>query len=361
MRDQPNHHLTALANHLRSKNYRYVTVTPETHKNLLSRHDKRLGSSIKTPFADERMIFGFNVRFSREDVDEKVFQLMRDAGVLSEEEATDKEYKNKTPGHRPYISLVRFSTIDDAMYAHSSFNTPEDCDKDLVFFGPDTYRYVLLIRQFLDYMVLTKANLHVRTAVDVGAGSGAGGIELLRYAAKSNIKLDDVVLVDMENRALEMSAFNAGLLGYTHTSQGTMDSTTYATKLQLLKSDVLSAIPHSVPLDLVITNPPYVISTNKTYSDGGDEQGLGLSLRIMKEALDRLSAGGHLVLYTGVAILEGGRDPLREKIFKLKDEGRVEVMWYHEMDPDVWGHEILRDDYAQVERVAVVGTVLKKK
>jgi len=377
--EDPIQNLTSIARHLQSTKYRFVTVTPETHANLLTRYEDKVSKSNRNPAADDRKVFGLNVRFSRQDIDEKLFQMLRQGNVIRDDadghaqNALANEPANPQNGHaeqksghaddlfsrnRPYISKVRFSTIDDGLYAHSGYNSP---DKDLVFFGPDTYRYVILIRDFVDYITLDDKSYHVKTAVDIGAGSGAGGLELMKYCHHKKVKMDDLILVDMENRALEMSAFNASLLGYSHTSKHTMTSSTFSTKLALTKSDILAAVPSSTPLDLIISNPPYIISTNKTYSDGGDAQGLGLSLRILKESIDRLQKGGYLVFYTGVAILEGGRDPLRETVDKVVAEGHAELVWYKETDVDVWGHEILRGDYAEVERINIVGTVLRKK
>ena len=58
------------------------------------------------------------------------------------------------------LRLRRFSTLNDLLLAHSPYPTT---DADAVFFGPDTYLFCKLISDA------------IKTAVDIGCGSGAGG------------------------------------------------------------------------------------------------------------------------------------------------------------------------------------------
>ncbi|MCR5872899.1 hypothetical protein LRS10_01015 [Phenylobacterium sp. J426] len=72
-----------------------------------------------------------------------------------------------------------------------------------------------------------------------------------------------------------------------------------------------------------------------------------------------LEPGGRLLLYTGSAILDGGRDELREGLAELAAAEGAELD-YRETDPDVFGEDLERDVYADVERIAVVTAVIRK-
>src|SRR5690606_38669702 len=80
------------------------------------------------------------------------------------------------------------------LFAHSGFPTT---DADAVFFGPDTYRFCAL---------LERAAGRAKRVVDVGCGSGVGGL-VLGAAAKR------VVLADINERALRFARVNAALAG----------------------------------------------------------------------------------------------------------------------------------------------------
>jgi hypothetical protein len=116
--------LTVLGKILQSRGYRFVAVTPATHCRVLDR---------PPPATTVESIFGWNLPFDRESVDSEIFYLLEDAEVLEEESS---RYKSK----------VRFATIDDLIFAHSAFPTAE---QDAVFFGPDTYRFIRLLRAAL--------------------------------------------------------------------------------------------------------------------------------------------------------------------------------------------------------------------
>jgi hypothetical protein len=96
----------------------------------------------------------------------------------------------------------------------------------------------------------------------------------------------------------------------------------------------------------------------RTYRDGGDMHGGRLSLDWAIEALERLSPGGRLLLYTGSAIV-GGRDELREKLEEAAASGGHAIR-YRELDPDIYGEELEGEAYRNVERIAAVGAVIEK-
>lgn len=82
-------------------------------------------------------------------------------------------------------------------------------------------------------------------------------------------------------------------------------------------------------------------------------------MRIVREALPRLALGGTLLVYTGVAI-QAGQDPFLEAIKPLVAGGRY-AWTYEELDPDVFGEELVKPEYALAERIAVVALTVTRE
>ncbi|MEO8800087.1 MAG: class I SAM-dependent methyltransferase, partial [Polyangiaceae bacterium] len=198
--------------------------------------------------------------------------------------------------------------------------------ENAVFFGPDTYRFCDAVERY--------APARSRFAVDVGCGSGAGGIVVRRQA-------DRVLLTDVNEHALELARVNVRL------AQGS--------RIDVQRSDVLASVDDAP--DLVIANPPYMKDdAGRTYRDGGGNHGEELAARIVREALAKLAPGGTLLVYTGAAIVDGedifwrAIDPLLEHAANFT---------YREIDPDVFGEELAKPAYANVDRIAAVVLVAR--
>ena len=87
--------------------------------------------------------------------------------------------------------------------------------------------------------------------------------------------------------------------------------------------------------------------------------GAELSLSWARAGSQRLRPGGRMLLYTGVAI-SGGRDVLKEAL--QRDAAALGCsLSYKEIDVDVFGDELDRPAYGQVERIAVVAAVLERQ
>jgi hypothetical protein len=84
-----------------------------------------------------------------------------------------------------------------------------------------------------------------------------------------------------------------------------------------------------------------------------------LSLDLALAAAERLAPGGRLILYTGAAIVDG-RDELKEALEPALAERGCSLR-YRELDPDVFGEELEKPPYHDVERIAVVGAVAVKR
>jgi methylase of polypeptide subunit release factors len=307
--------LSALLDALRERAYRFVTPTPATHARVLAR---------KTSANDLRDVFGWSLPFARDAIDAEIVQLLEEGGAL------------ETRGEL-LASTLRVSSLDDFLLLHSAYPTQA---RDAVFFGPDSYRFA----RFIDVeLALFAPRKHI---VDIGAGTGVGAIVAGRLIAGANL-----TLVDVNPAALALAQINvldasihAGLGGET------------GAEIAFLQSDGLSEV--GTDLDAIIANPPYIADpAHRSYRDGGGRHGGELSLRWAEEAATRLTSGGVLLLYTGSAIV-GGEDRLKTALESTLADFDVT---YRELDPDVFGEELEREDYADVERIAVVGVVAVKR
>jgi methylase of polypeptide subunit release factors len=197
----------------------------------------------------------------------------------------------------------------------------------------DTYRYARLIESAAREGRLGGAPV-MGTVVDVGCGAGPGGIVAIRAGLASK-----AVLGDVNDAALRLARVNAALAGV----EGSLIVT---------KSDVLSAVTD--PIDVVVSNPPYLKDPGaRTYRDGGGAFGEALAVRIVRDALARLRRGGRIIIYTGVAIVDGEDVFLREIEPLCREAG---AQWaYEEIDPDVFGEELETPAYGSADRIAAVG------
>jgi methylase of polypeptide subunit release factors len=102
-------------------------------------------------------------------------------------------------------------------------------------------------------------------------------------------------MVDINDAALRLARVNAALAGVGNAVPR--------------HSDLLSAAEGA--FDLVVANPPYLLDpARRAYRHGGGRLGEGLSLAMLDAAVGRLAPGGTLLLYTGVAVVNG-HDPFR--------------------------------------------------
>jgi methylase of polypeptide subunit release factors len=299
--------LADLGHALQRAGYRFVTVTPATHRRVNRRPENAWAQ-------DLRGVFGWSRPFRAGVLAPDIEHLARRAGVLV-------PCANGEAGSRV---LVRASTIGEQLYFHSAWPTDDD---DAVFFGPDTYRYVGAMQRTLD-----RLRRPVLRAVDIGAGSGAGAIELALRLREAT-----VYGADINDTALALLDVNAALNG--------------AANVIPCRSDLLDGVDGHV--DLVMANPPYILDADQlAYRHGGGAHGAELSIRIVRTALERLHAGGSLLLYTGSAIV-AGRDDFLEAI-RADLDARCSEWRYEELDPDIFGSQLDCDGYETVERIAAV-------
>jgi hypothetical protein len=174
--------LVELLHFLRSRSYRFTAVTPATHATALARPAPQP--------ATLRDIFGWGRPFERQYLDSALLTLLEGAGAV---ECTEDGRLR---------SRVRVANLADDLFVHSAFPT---VDVDAVFFGPDTYRFVRFVEQHLP------TSGPPRRIVDMGAGTGAGGIAMARRFRDARI-----TLVDVNRRALRCAQVNASAAGISN-------------------------------------------------------------------------------------------------------------------------------------------------
>ncbi len=306
--------LLMLGQWLLQQGYRFVTPTPATH----ARVNTRWGPGVAKSLQD---VFGWSRPFSPALLPQPVLRWLDDGDVLES-------------GDRLLRSKVRFSTLQGSLYVHSAYPTIHG---DAVFFGPDTYRFAALIQR-----TLAQCRAKVDCMVDIGCGSGVGGIiaaKTLKHVAAQ------VIFTDINAAALSYARVNAKLAATQNTS--------------FRQGDLFEVIDQ--PVDLIVANPPYLLDPGaRLYRHGGGELGSGLSTRIVVEGLPRLTEHGTLILYTGSPIVDG-RDTFWESIASAVQTPNIRYD-YAELDPDVFGEELDTPAYlySQVERIAAVALVVTK-
>lgn len=303
--DRQQNLLLELGRALRAEGYRFVTPTPESHRRVNARPHLQEARTL-------RDVFGWNRAFDKAVLPGNILDLAERAGIV-------------VPTAGRWSSVIRFSTLPsptgELLFVHSAYPTTTS---DAVFFGPDSYRF----GSFLSRTV-TRA----RRVVDIGCGAGVGGLLLAP-------RVESLVLADINPRALWLAAVNVALTG--------RDSST----VSLRESDVLAQVEGD--FDLAVANPPYLVDqAGRLYRDGGGRLGTELATRIVREALSRLAPGGQLVLYSASPVIDG-RYVLVERLEPLLRSHASAWSW-EELDPDVFGEELDRPVYEQVERIAVIG------
>lgn len=298
--------LRALLAELKRRDYSFIAPTPATHARVVAR--RRLARP-----GDLRDVFGWSRPFAPGALDSALSGLLDEGGLI---ERVD---------HGLVRSAVRVSSLGEDLFVHSAFPTE---DEDAVFFGPDSYRFA----QFIAAEVT--GGPAPGTVLDIGTGTGVGAIVASRASPAARLTGTDI-----NQRALRFAAVNARAADVA---------------LELFETGTLE--PLDGCFDVILANPPYMIDgADREYRDGGAMHGGEVSLEMARAALPRLMAGGRFLLYTGSAIVEG-EDRLRAALTDCADEAGAKLD-YREIDPDVFGEELVKPAYSDVERIAVIGAV----
>lgn len=158
-------------------------------------------------------------------------------------------------------------------------------------------RDVLIPRPETEYAVIAALDFAKTTPdltfIDVGTGSGAIAVTLAK-----KLPIARGVAIDVSAAALAVARQNAERHGV-------------ADRLRFLAGDLLEPLGDDPPVDLVVSNPPYVATTEwdalaaevrehepRLALDGGTD-GLAIIARLIDAAPARLKPGGRLVLEVG--------------------------------------------------------------
>jgi methylase of polypeptide subunit release factors len=309
--------LLALLQALRRRDYRFVTVTPATHARMVAR-ERGLAREPGRSAADLRDIFGWSLPFAPESLDPDILALLTAAEALD------------PAGGGRFKSRYRISELGGDLFLHSAYPTTAE---DAVFFGPDSYRFADLVQRELRREPPRRG----ARLVDIGAGAGVGAIAAARLCPALRS-----VMTDINPEALRLAGINARAAGIG---------------AEFALGTDLDAV--AGPIDLALANPPYIIdAAGRDYRDGGDMHGGRVACDMAAAALGQLAPEGRLILYTGSAIIAGD-DPLRAALAALAARHGC-TLRYREIDPDVFGEELEKAAYREVERIALVAAVISR-
>lgn len=300
--------------------YKFTAVTPLTHERFLSR-SAGLAKNI-------RDIFGWNLPFEADLLSPLVLELMSRADLLTK---TGDFFRSK----------IRIASLNEDVFIHSSFPTD---DEQSVFFGPDTYRFSRFIKHSIKiFQLQSSLAMHRQPlrVLDAGCGSGAGGITAIR------------ALMSQQTYELNLNDLNLTALEYATVCARVADI-----EAAIIPGDFFSVTDRE--FDLIISNPPYIIDpAGRLYRDGGSSLGLDLSMRMVKHAVQLLAPGGHMLLYTGVAMTSNEYNPLLAEL--IPNLAGDKFKWsYEEIDPDIFGEELEKHEYRDAHRIAAIGLTIMR-
>ena len=306
-RIQPSDIVGQLLSVLDSLHYTFVPPTPATHAHVIARPGREAARNLTD-------VFGWSLPFDEQSVAVPLLDALIDAGIVVRE--TDGLLR----------ATLRVARLHGKLFAHSAYPTS---DVNSVFLGPDSYR-------FADFIVAhMPRGRHGMRIVDYGTGAGVGGI-----IAASNTLEPRLVLADINPDALALAEANARHAG-----------------LDANLAEVRSPSDLDGEFDLIVTHPPFMIDAEaRAYRDGGELYGAQLSRDWVIAGLRKLSPGGMLIMHTGAPIV-GGEDVLLTALHERMPAIGF-ALDYRELDPDIFGDELDKPEYAKVDRIAAVGALV---
>ena len=170
---------------------------------------------------------------------------------------------------------------------------------------------VLVPRPETEYIVTTLIDLAKERAselpapriLDIGTGSG-----ILAVCGAKHVESASLVATDICPKALQIAKANA-------------EKHDVADRIEFVASDVFSNLPADQMFDFIISNPPYIATSDSTVEANvtkhepnialfaGDD-GLGVIRRIVAESATRLNADGYLIMEIGETQSETVKDLL---------------------------------------------------
>lgn len=112
----------------------------------------------------------------------------------------------------------------------------------------------------------------VNRSLDIGTGTGVHALLLARHSRA-------VLGVDISPRAIEFARFNAALNGVRN--------------VEFRQGDVTDGLPPGEPFDLIVSNPPYLLSPESAYVyRDGPPGSAHVASRVLRDAAALLTRGG---------------------------------------------------------------------
>ena len=309
-KDESTSKLLRLLALLKERDYKFITPTPATHARVVARPEKYEARSVED-------VLGWSLPFRGGVLPTNLETCLADAGMLA-------------GGPTSRRSLVRVSWLADNLYLHSAYPTD---DENAVFFGPDSYRFAALVEQ----EIVRDPPPSAARIVDIGTGAGVDAVTPALLCPSA-----EVVMTDVNSAALRLARINALAAGV---------------EIQTAETCGLEGVEGL--FDIAIINPPYIIDEGgRAYRDGGTMNGGAVSIELAQTALERLRPGGRVILYTGSAIVRG-QDALREALTSLSRKAGAAIV-YKEADPDVFGEELSKPQYREIDRIALINCIMHR-
>jgi hypothetical protein len=294
--------LFELGRALQDMGYRFTAVSPETRAAVNARPGHGEAQ-------DLRGVFGWCRPFLPEVLPARLLRALEEAESLE---------------RRPFGRLqsrIAFASNGGQLMGHP--HLPPG-DRAAVAFGPQTYRFIHLLRRALG---------GGGRLLEVGCGCGAAGLSLAD-------RFTSLTLCDANPLAVRCARVNAALAG--------------CDQVEVSCSDGVDGIRGSY--QAIIADPPAPMDSAGPWLGEVGQLGIESTLRLVGAALPLLAPGGCLVLTASAPVVDGV-DLLEQALAPLLISSGL-AAHYDEIEVDVGGALMANPRYDRVERIARIAVVV---
>lgn len=250
---------------------------------------------VEWPHLEAEILLAYALNFKRIDL-----YVQHEKVLSSEELARFKGFVERRLQHEPIAYITGYQPFMGLDFIVS---------RDTLIPRPETEN---LVETALEHCSLFTLHPSPFTIADIGTGSGAIAVSLAKFLPQIN-----VIGVDISAAALEVARQNA----IKHN---------VANRCQFIKGDLLEPLKEIGPVDLIISNPPYIPAKDiptlmadvrdfepHTALDGG-EDGLDYIRQLIDKAPNHLKPKGLLLFEFGFGQAEAIRDYAKNKFSEIK-------------------------------------------